>query len=97
MLSESTGQHTVARQTLFVWIVHLYTEVDEVMHEKECSVHKMIRQPSQIQSLTKCPFIVRAIWSWDSCNDGEIFSPYNCPWNTVMETLYVLNMYKTLL
>ena len=37
MLSECTGQHTVARQTLFVWIVHLYTEVDEVMQEMECS------------------------------------------------------------
>ena len=37
MLSECTDQHTLARQTLFVWIVHLYTEVDEVMEEMECS------------------------------------------------------------
>ena len=37
MLPENTGQHTVARQTLFVWIVHLYTEVDEVMEEMEYS------------------------------------------------------------
>ena len=36
MLSEYTGQHTLARQTLFVWIVDFYTEVNEVMQEMEC-------------------------------------------------------------